>query len=127
EWGLFFAGYDLAGGGNGTAVAAPVQAAPIIGVFDLVHSYRELGHLVARLNPLDPTPRTHPLLDPSEFGFGDADLLRMVSCGGFRGCSRATIGELIARLQETYCRTIGIEYMHIQDAEQRAWLQDRME
>jgi 2-oxoglutarate dehydrogenase E1 component len=127
EWSLFFAGYELANGANGAAVAPPAEAAPVIGVFDLVHSYRELGHLVARLNPLDPTPRTHALLEPSEFGFGEADLDRVVSCGGFRGCSRTSIRDLIARLQATYCRTIGVEYMHIQDAEQRAWLQDRME
>jgi 2-oxoglutarate dehydrogenase E1 component len=130
EWALFFAGFELAADGdNGTpvlAAAAPAPA-PVIGVFDLVHSYRELGHLVARLNPLDPSPRTHPLLDPSEFGFGEADLERVVSCGGFRGCQRATIRELIMHLRETYCGTIGVEYMHIQDQEQRVWLQERME
>src|SRR6185369_1218134 len=115
EWALFFAGFELAvaDGGNGGAIArdgARVEpvASPAFGVFDLVHSYRELGHLVARLNPLDPTPRTHPLLEPSEFGFGDEDMNREVSCGGFRGCSRATIGDLIGRLRATYCRTIGV-------------------
>src|SRR6185503_1421434 len=112
EWALFFAGFELAANGENGATVAPraapePTAAPVIGVFDLVHSYRELGHLVARLNPLDPTPRSHPLLDPSEFGFGDEDLGRMVSCGGFRGCSRATIADLIERLKETYCGTIG--------------------
>jgi 2-oxoglutarate dehydrogenase E1 component len=132
EWALFLSGFELARDGNGAGPAvATAEAAtptPVIGVFDLVHSYRELGHLVAHLNPLDPaTPRSHPLLDPSEFGFGEADLDRVVACGGFRGCSRASIRELIARLQDTYCRTIGVEYMHIQDQEQRVWLQERME
>ncbi len=132
EWGLFFAGFEMAAETNGAALGSaetpgePVSSAAF-GVFDLVHSYRELGHLVAQLNPLDPSPRTHPLLDPSEFGFGDEDMTRVVSCGGFRGCSRATIGELIARLRETYCRTLGVEYLHIQDPEQRVWLQERME
>src|SRR5581483_463688 len=74
-----------------------------------------------------PPPESHPLLEPSEFGFDDDDLDRTVACGGFRGCSRATVRELIARLRDTYCRTIGVEYMHIQDQEQRVWLQDRME
>jgi len=135
EWATFFAGFELAltDGGNGRpAIAgAPSRiepaASPAFGVFDLVHSYRELGHLIADLNPLDPTPRSHPLLDPSEFGFNDEDMNREVSCGGFRGCSRATIGDLIGRLRATYCRTIGVEYMHIQDPEQRVWLQERME
>ena len=109
------------------APAAVATGAPVIGVFDLVHSYRELGHLVADLNPLAPKPAGHPLLEPSEFGFGDEDLDRVVSCGGFRGCSRASIRDLIGRLQATYCRTLGVEYMHIQDQEQRVWLQERME
>jgi 2-oxoglutarate dehydrogenase E1 component len=130
EWALFFAGFELAteGANGGPALArAAAPAAPVLGIFDLVHSYRELGHLVAQLNPLDATPRTHPLLDPSEFGIGDEDLSRVVACGGFRGCQRATVQELIDRLRETYCRTIGVEYMHIQDQEQRVWLQERME
>src|SRR5437667_6157741 len=133
EWALFFAGFELGASSNGAAVggvAAGVPAAtsaPVIGVFDLVHSYRELGHLVADLNPLTPKPAGHPLLEPSEFGFGDEDLDRVVSCGGFRGCSRASIRDLIARLQATYCGTLGVEYMHIQAQEQRVWLQERME
>src|SRR5881392_4232152 len=130
EWALFFAGFELGASGNGAAVAAGVPAAtgpPVIGVFDLVHSYRELGHLVADLNPLTPKPAGHPLLEPSEFGFGDEDLDRVVSCGGFRGCSRTSIRDLIARLQATYCGTLGVEYMHIQGQEQRVWLQERME
>src|SRR5881398_1157150 len=133
EWALFFAGFELGASSNGAAVggvAAGVPAAtsaPVIGVFDLVHSYRELGHLVADLNPLAPKPAGHPLLEPSEFGFGDEDLDRVVSCGGFRGCSRTSIRDLIARLQATYCGTLGVEYMHIQAQEQRVWLQERME
>src|SRR5206468_50125 len=122
EWALFFAGFELGASGNGAAVGAATAgapSAPVIGVFDLVHSYRELGHLVADLNPLAPKPAGHPLLEPSEFGFGDEDLDRVVSCGGFRGCSRTSIRDLIARLQATYCGTLGVEYMHIQDQEQR--------
>jgi 2-oxoglutarate dehydrogenase E1 component len=110
----------------GQAPAAPA-AEPVIGVFDLVHSYRELGHLVAHLNPLAPKPAFHPLLAPSEFGFGEADMDRVIECGSFYGCATATLRELIARLYETYCGTLGVEFMHIQDREQRVWLQERME
>ncbi|HJQ74218.1 MAG TPA: 2-oxoglutarate dehydrogenase E1 component [Gaiellaceae bacterium] len=129
EWGLFFAGFELAADGANGALARVPQEAPagFLDVYDLVHSYRELGHLVAHLNPLDETERMHPLLDPSEFGFGEPDFDRVVNCAGFRGCARATVRELIVRLRETYCRTIGVEYMHIQDQEQRVWLQDRIE
>jgi 2-oxoglutarate dehydrogenase E1 component len=129
-WALFFAGFELAANGNGagaaTAAAAPA-AEPVIGVFDLVHSYRELGHLVAHLNPLGPKPEGHPLLEPSEFGFSEADLDRVIECGSFQGCATATLRDLIGRLQETYCRTLGVEYLHIQNRDERMWLQARME
>jgi 2-oxoglutarate dehydrogenase E1 component len=133
EWALFFAGFELAGRGNGAAAAPATAGAvapaaePVIGVFDLVHSYRELGHLVAHLNPLAPKPEGHPLLEPSEFGFGDADLDRMIECGSFQGCRQATLRDLIRRLQATYCQTLGVEYLHVQDRTQRLWLQERME
>ncbi len=144
NWALFFAGFELAANGNGAdasaiphpngreasaAVASTVRpdAAPVIGVFDLVHSYRELGHLVAHLNPLAPKPAGHPLLEPSEFGFGEADMDRVIECGSFQGCATATLRELIQRLQATYCQTLGVEYLHIQDRAQRVWLQERME
>jgi 2-oxoglutarate dehydrogenase E1 component len=144
QWALFFAGFDLAADGNGGGAApaeptngraiaaaprieAPPAAEPVLGVFDLVHSYRELGHLVAHLNPLADEPAVHPLLEPSEFGFGERDLDRVVDCSVFLGCRTATLRELIARLRATYCRTIGVEYLHIHDKEQRQWLQERME
>ncbi len=141
-WRLFFEGFELAANGhayapsaaqatNGAATngaaAAAAAAEPVIGVFDLVHSYRELGHLVAHLNPLGSKPDGHALLEPSEFGFGEPDLDRVIECGSFQGCATATLRELIERLRATYCRTLGVEYLHIQDREQRVWLQERME
>jgi 2-oxoglutarate dehydrogenase E1 component len=142
SWQLFFAGFELAAadGQNGTAPALDVSGAPVgarepgaaptgpeLGAFDLVHSYRELGHLVAYLNPLGPKPVGHPLLDPSEFGFGEGDLDRVVDSGSFQGVGAVPLRELIERLQATYCGTLGVEYLHIPDREQRLWLQERME
>src|SRR3989442_1236563 len=131
RWAAFFAGFELASG-NGEAPATLIEStgpAPgrVLDASDLVHSFRELGHLVAHLNPLEPRPMGHPLLDPSEFGFTEADMERMVECGGFRGLRRAPLGELIERLRRTYCGTLGVEYLHIPDKEQREWLQERME
>jgi 2-oxoglutarate dehydrogenase E1 component len=103
------------------------DAEPVAGVFDIVHSYRELGHLVAHLNPLGDKPAGHALLDPSEFGFTEADMDRVIECANFRGCATATLRELIERLQATYCRTLGVEYLHVQDRDQRLWLAERME
>jgi 2-oxoglutarate dehydrogenase E1 component len=121
-WALVFAGYELAAPGAPTpaGLAAPATA-------DLVHSYRELGHLVADLDPLDPSPRSHPLLAPGEFGLADDDLGRAVAATPFKGRAPATLGELVAALRETYCGRLGVEYMHIADKAAREWLQERME
>ncbi len=143
SWQLFFAGFELAGesqNGSAAALAAeaapapqapdtgpPAQLVPDMGAFDLVHSYRELGHLVAHLNPLAPKPVGHPLLEPEEFGFGERDLDRVVDSGSFQGVEAVPLRELIERLQATYCGTFGVEYLHIHDREQRRWLQERME
>ncbi len=141
SWTVFFAGFELAldGGGNGTTAALANGAsaahaervvdevAPVLGVYDLVHSYRELGHLQAYLNPLAPKPPPHPLLSPSEFGFTEADLDRVVESGSFLGCTTCKLGELVAQLKATYCGSIGVEYLHIPDRAQRSWLQERME
>jgi len=128
-WALFFAGFELATDRNGAAAAVAGSARPQAGleVSDLVHSYRELGHLVAHLNPLAPKPTGHPLLEAAELGFTEADLGRVVESASFRGAAAVPLRELIARLEATYCGTLGVEYLDIQDKEQRQWLQDRME
>ena len=128
KWALFFAGFDLAAGNGALTAAVEGAAAPgTAEVADLVHTYRELGHLVAHLNPLEPPPSGHPLLELSEFGFGPDDLDRVVQCASFCGSAAMPLRELIARLQETYCHTLGVEYLHIQDKTQREWLQEHME
>jgi 2-oxoglutarate dehydrogenase E1 component len=124
DWAHFFAGFQLASNGHGIAVP-PVEAT--VGVFDLIHSYRELGHLIADLDPLGHSQTEHPLLALEEFGFSAADLSRIVECRGFRGCAGAPLRELIDLLRATYCRTLGVEYMDISDKAQRDWLQEHME
>lgn len=123
EWAVFFAGFELAGRQPPAATAVE----PTTGVFDLIHSYRELGHFVAELDPLGHNQREHPLLELSEFGFGPDDLDRVVECATFRYCRQASLRELVELLRATYCRTLGVEYMHIPVKAQREWLQDRME
>jgi len=103
------------------------RAEPTLGVFDLIHSYRELGHLIANLDPLGENQTSHPLLELSEFGFNEQDLNRVVSCPTFGACENAPLRELIVMLRATYCGTIGIEYMHISSKEQREWLQAQLE
>jgi 2-oxoglutarate dehydrogenase E1 component len=119
-WALVFAGYELA--------AAPGSGGPGRAAADLVHSYRELGHLVADLDPLGlNNQRSHPLLGLGEFGFTETDLGRPVDPAPFKGLGQATLAELVTALQETYCGTLGVEYMHIADKAPREWLQEQME
>jgi 2-oxoglutarate dehydrogenase E1 component len=134
EWALFFAGFEAGRSalpsGNGAGAAPAVASATAersIGVFDLIHSYRELGHLIADLDPLGHNLGSHPLLEPTEFGFTEADLDRVVECPSYKGCASATVRELIARLRETYSSTLGVEFLHITDKTQRTWLLERME
>ncbi|MDB5171570.1 MAG: 2-oxoglutarate dehydrogenase, component [Phycisphaerales bacterium] len=125
-WQAYFAGFEDAGS-RGTP---PVRsgAAPItIGVHNLVHSYRELGHFVADLDPLGHSRPSHPLLDLQQFGMSEADLDLKVGKADFYGETDGTLRDLLAKLQATYCRTIGVEYMTIADKAQREWLAERME
>ena len=124
RWALVFAGYEFAlDGGAGSRTTGGRAAA----VSDLVHSYRELSHLVADVDPLDRTPRRHPLLELGEFGFEEADLDRVVDSAPFRGLGPASLRDLVAALRETYGATLGVEYLAISDKAQREWLQERME
>jgi 2-oxoglutarate dehydrogenase E1 component len=105
-WALVFAGYEWSGPAT-TRIRDPGGAPPESA--DLVHSYRELGHLVADLDPLERTPRSHPLLALGEFGFSEADLGRPADARPFKGLERATLRELVTALEETYCGTLGVE------------------
>lgn len=94
----------------------------------LIRAYRVRGHLVANLDPLGlEAPTGHPELDPASYGFTDADLDRTFYVDGVLGLSSATLREVLNKLNATYCRTVGVEFMHIQSPEQKAWLQTRIE
>jgi 2-oxoglutarate dehydrogenase E1 component len=98
-----------------------------IGVHKLVHSYRELGHLVSNLDPLGHNRPSHPLLELSQFNMTDADLDRTVGSGGFLGPIDGSLRDLIAKLKATYCRQLGVEFQNISDKAQRDWLANQME
>jgi 2-oxoglutarate dehydrogenase E1 component len=123
-WRAFFEGFALA-----ERTPAPVSADSNtqLGIFRLVWAYRNLGHLLAQIDPLTDPPESHPHLELSQFGLSEADLDRTFDAIPFLGLPRATLRELLAALRETYCRTIGVEYTHIQDTAIRHWLQERME
>ncbi|QOV88448.1 2-oxoglutarate dehydrogenase E1 component [Humisphaera borealis] len=98
-----------------------------IGVHKLVHAYRELGHLVGNIDPLGHNRTSHQLLELSQFNISEADLNRTVGSGGFLGPIDGTLRDLLAKLQATYCRQIGVEFQNISDKAQREWLAQQME
>ncbi|MFY7628833.1 multifunctional oxoglutarate decarboxylase/oxoglutarate dehydrogenase thiamine pyrophosphate-binding subunit/dihydrolipoyllysine-residue succinyltransferase subunit [Streptomyces sp. NY05-11A] len=96
-------------------------------VFELIHSYRVRGHVMADTDPLEYRQRKHPDLDITEHGLTLWDLEREFAVGGFSGKSLMKLRDILGVLRDSYCRTTGIEFMHIQDPKQRRWIQDRIE
>jgi 2-oxoglutarate dehydrogenase E1 component len=94
----------------------------------LIRAYRVRGHLEAYLDPLGLAPKfTHPELDPLTYGFGEADRNRPIFINGVLGFETATLTEIIHAVRTTYCSQVGVEFMHIQDPAQKAWIQERIE
>ena len=96
-------------------------------VQEMIHAFRVRGHLLADIDPLEYQQRSHPDLDIANHGLTLWDLDREFATGGFGGKPFAKLREILGVLRDAYCRTVGIEYMHIQDPEQRKWIQDRVE
>ncbi|MEV4254057.1 multifunctional oxoglutarate decarboxylase/oxoglutarate dehydrogenase thiamine pyrophosphate-binding subunit/dihydrolipoyllysine-residue succinyltransferase subunit, partial [Spirillospora sp. NPDC049652] len=103
------------------------DVAKVARVHELIHAYRVRGHLMADTDPLEYTQRRHPDLDILQHGLTLWDLEREFATGGFGGKPTMKLRDILGVLRMAYCRTIGIEYMHIQDPEERAWIQERVE
>ena len=113
---------EAAPGEVSTAVLDAIQARM------LIRSYRVRGHLIAELDPLGLESRgEHPELDPKAYGFTEDDYDRPIFVNGVLGFESATLKEIMRALKQTYCGSIGYEYMHISSREQRAWIQERVE
>ena len=94
----------------------------------MIRAYRMRGHLAADLDPLKlRSPKPQPELDPASYGFSDADLDRPIFIDKVLGLEQATIRQIIDILKRTYCNTLGVEFMHISDPDQKGWIQARIE
>ena len=114
----------------GTVPVEQARAATLdsIRAIMLIRAYRVRGHLDATLDPLGLTKREpHPELDPASYGFTEADMDRPIFIDNVLGMHTATLREIIAAVKKTYCGSIGVEFMHITDPEQKSWIQQRIE
>jgi len=96
-------------------------------VQELINAYRVRGHLMADIDPLEYVQRSHPDLDIASHGLSFWDLDREFVVGGFGGRRTAKLRDVLGILRDSYCRTVGVEYMHLPEPEQRRWFQDRLE
>ena len=117
-----------AGDGEVDAAAIERAANDSICAMMLIRTYRVRGHLAANLDPLGLTRRDLPAdLTPEYHGFKENDLDRPIFFGGALGMQRGTIRELVTILRANYCGNVGVEYMHINDVEERRFIQERIE
>ena len=96
-------------------------------VLQLINLFRVRGHLIADLDPLGSKTQYHAELDPSSYNLTIWDLDRHFITGGFGNLNTASLREILNILEKTYCDKIGVEYMHIQNPAEKAWLQNKME
>jgi len=129
DWQTFFKGFEIAYGREpATAPAWDMeQVIKQSKVEALKYRYRDIGHLLACMDPLAACPTEHPLLSLESFGLTVEDLDRDFFTRRFAKTEKAPLKAIIGSLKETYCRSVGVEYMHLQDPQERRWLQDRME
>ena len=97
-------------------------------VQSLINMYRVRGHLIADLDPLAARePRMHPELDPASYELTIWDLEREFLTGGLASKDVMLLGDILSVLRDAYCRTVGVEYMHIQEPDQKRWIQEHVE
>lgn len=125
DWQAFFEGFEFAVGPViGTTASLEKDQAR---VDSLISSYRNLGHLVADLDPLGNNPESHSELEIESVGFTPKDLDRVFDAGTLSGHNRLSLRQLLQILRATYCGPVGVEYRHIQERSVRRWLEKEME
>ena len=129
DWQFFFEGFEIAGAmeRETTDVCDEDHVLRQSRVDALINRYRHIGHFLACLDPLTACPTDHPLLNLSAFNLAAEDLDSLFYAGSLVKTERASLKDIVRILKETYCRSIGVEFMHLQDPDERRWLQDRME
>jgi 2-oxoglutarate dehydrogenase E1 component len=123
----FFRGFELGGSGQGSGSGGDPNVEFHAKVDDLVFAYRDMGHLAAKLDPFGRPSETVACLQLDEYGLSQSDLSREVNSERLGMPGANTLGDVIERLERTYCSSIGAEIMHVPSREERAWLTERCE
>ena len=133
EWRAFFEGFELAQS-NGAHPAtqssessSKEMASKQARVIGAIYAFRAIGHTIAEFNPLTKEAPFNARLTLERLGFEESDLDQVFHTGNYMGGVEMTVRELLERLKKTYCSTIGVEYLHIQETPNRRWLQARIE
>ena len=136
-WKAFFEGFDLGSSIEQESAQSPkgvslgtlsdLQATKQARFIGLIYAYRSLGHTIANFNPLAKEASTNPRLTLERLGFDESDLDNVYDSGNYLGGIQLSLKELIDRLEKTYCKTVGFEYLHIQETSKRRWIQARIE
>lgn len=127
SWKQFFEGFEFARKNYEESGEIPAQVRKEFNVINLINGYRIRGHLFTQTNPVRERRKYTPPLEPETFGLDQADLDTVFHAGTEIGIGPAKLRDIIAHLKQTYCRSIGAEYMYIRHPKIIAWLQDKME
>jgi 2-oxoglutarate dehydrogenase E1 component len=128
QWVLFFKGFELAQkqfpieNNQGDALTSKE-----FNVINLIHAYRQRGHLFTKTNPVRERRKYLPPLTYTEFGLSEQDLNASFNAGNNLGLGKATLQNIIDHLEKTYCQSIGVEYLYIRKPEEVEWLRSKME
>ncbi|MCU0435954.1 MAG: 2-oxoglutarate dehydrogenase E1 component [Bacteroidia bacterium] len=127
SWQRFFEGFEFARKNFEDTGEIPSQVRKEFNVINLINGYRTRGHLFTQTNPVRERRKYQPTLDIENFGLEQTDLNSVFQAGTQIGIGPAKLSDIIAHLKQTYCRSIGAEYMYIRNPEIIKWLQEKME
>jgi 2-oxoglutarate dehydrogenase E1 component len=127
SWRKFFEGFEFARSSYEETGIVPENVTKEIKVMNLIHGYRQRGHLFTKTNPVRERRKHSPTLEIENFGLAQSDLDLVFQAGSTIGIGSAKLRDIIAHLEQTYCNSIGAEYLYMRTPEVVAWLQEKME
>lgn len=127
-WKTFFQGFEFAQNGGSAVASTDVQdTRKEFDVLSLIHGFRQRGHLLSTTNPIRARRDRRPHLDPSDYQLSEEDMQRHFTAGWTIGLEKATLAEILHRLELIYCGNLGVEFAHIENYEKRMWLREKIE